>query len=143
MVIAAGLVVALRLVIALCLVIALRLVIAGLAPSPCTSDSLASVGRVAASRLSLLIALIVRPGSFGLLTGIPATRGAVPSTHVCSIPRRCGGRLLASVHDPGAAGTAPEVTQHLEATSGIAMIMANTPNVDIGPGGIGWYETAG
>ncbi len=109
LVVAGGLVVVLRLVVAGRLVVVLRLVVAGQASSPGPKGALmAADGPVAAGRLALLIALIVRSGAFGFGTGVPAPRWGVPTTHLCSIPRRCGRRLLVSARDPGVAGTAPD-----------------------------------
>src|SRR5580693_7009476 len=90
------------------LVVILRLVVAGQASSAGAKDALiAADGAVAAGRLALLIALIVRSGAFGFGTGVPAPRGGVPTTHLCSIPRRGERRLVGSARDAGVAGTAP------------------------------------
>src|SRR5487761_1164799 len=49
---------------------------------------------MAAGRLAMLIALLVRPARFvGLRTWVPVARGGIPTTHLCSIPRRYGRRL--------------------------------------------------
>ena len=45
---------------------------------------------------------------FGFGTGVPAPRRGVPTTHLHSIPRRYGRRLLVSARDLGVAGTAPD-----------------------------------